>query len=49
MLSDYEIAKQAGIRPVSEIAQKLGVDSEDLMPYGDGIAKVNLKALTKPR
>ena len=49
MLSDYEIARQAGIRPVSEIAQKLGVDPEDLMPYGDSIAKVNLKALTKPR
>ena len=49
MLSDYEIARQAGIRPVSEIAEKLGVDTDDLMPYGDSIAKVNLKALTKPR
>ena len=49
MLSDYEIAKQAGIRPIGDIANKLGVDSDDLMPFGDGIAKVNLKALTKPR
>jgi len=49
MLNDYEIARQAGIRPINEIATKLGVDTEDLMPYGDEIAKVNLKALTKPR
>ena len=49
MLSDYEIARQAGIRPIHEIAAKLGVEVEDLMPYGDTIAKVNLKALTRPR
>jgi len=49
MLSDYEIARQAGMRPISDIAAKLGVESADLMPYGDGIAKVNLKALTRPR
>jgi len=49
MLSDYEIARQAGIRPILEIAAKLGVETADLMPYGDSIAKVNLKALTRPR
>jgi formate--tetrahydrofolate ligase len=49
MLSDYEIARQAGIRPIHDIAAKLGVAAEDLMPYGDTIAKVNLKALTRPR
>ncbi len=49
MLSDYEIARQAGIRPISDIASKLGVEPEDLMPYGGEIAKVNLKALTRPR
>lgn len=49
MLTDYEIARQAGIRPIKEIAAKLGVEDEDLMPYGDEIAKVNLKALMKPR
>jgi len=49
MLSDYEIARQAGRRPISDIASKLGVEPDDLMPYGDGIAKVNLKALTRPR
>jgi len=49
MLSDYDIAKQAGIRPIQDIAAKLGVEDEDLMPYGDEIAKVNLNALERPR
>jgi len=49
MLNDYEIARQAGIRPISDIAKKLGVESEDLMPFGDSIAKVNLNALKRPR
>ncbi|MDH3903054.1 MAG: formate--tetrahydrofolate ligase, partial [Xanthomonadales bacterium] len=49
MLSDYEIARQSGIRPISEIAAKLGVEDEDLMPFGDSIAKVNLNALERPR
>ncbi len=49
MLTDYEIARQAGIRPIRDIAAKLGVDDQDLMPYGDEVAKVNLKALTRPR
>ena len=49
MLNDHEIAKQAGMRPIQEIAAKLGVHEEDLMPYGNGIAKVNLNALQRPR
>ena len=49
MLTDYEIAKQAGIRPITEIAEKLGVDDQDLMPYGTEIAKVNLNAFKRPR
>jgi formate--tetrahydrofolate ligase len=49
MLTDYEIARQAGIRPIKDIATKLGVLDEDLMPYGDEVAKVNLNALTRPR
>ena len=46
MLTDYEIARQAGIRPISDIAEKLGVESGDLMPYGGEIAKVNLALAT---
>ena len=49
MLKDYEIAKQAGIKPIKDSARKLGVEDADLMPYGDEIAKVNLQALSRPR
>jgi len=49
MLSDYEIARQVSIRPISEIADKLGVEPDDLMPFGNGIGKVNLDALNRPR
>jgi formate--tetrahydrofolate ligase len=49
MLNDYEIARQTGIKPIQDIAAKLGVDDEDLMPYGSEIAKVNLNALDRPR
>jgi len=49
MLTDYEIARQANIRPIKDIAARLGIEEEDLMPYGDEVAKVNLKALTRPR
>jgi len=49
MLSDYEIAKQAGIRPIKDIAAKLGVEDDFLMPYGGEVAKVNLNALDRPR
>ncbi len=49
MLNDYEIARQNGIRPIQEIASKLGVDDEDLMPFGGEIGKVDLRALTRPR
>jgi formate--tetrahydrofolate ligase len=49
MLNDYEIAKQNGIRPIKEIAAKLGVEDEDLMSYGDELAKVNLDVLKKAR
>jgi len=49
MLSNHEIARQAGIRPIKDIAARLGVDNEDLLPYGDEVAKVHLNALTRPR
>jgi len=49
MLSDYEITRQATMRPITEIAAKLGVDDEDLLPFGDEVAKVHLNALTRPR
>jgi formate--tetrahydrofolate ligase len=49
MLSDTAIAAQAKLRPISEAAEELGVDQRDLIPYGDEIAKISLKALDRPR
>jgi formyltetrahydrofolate synthetase len=47
MLSDLEIAQAAEIRPISEIASKLGIEREDFEPYGDTKAKVRLDVLSK--
>ncbi|MBT8047342.1 MAG: formate--tetrahydrofolate ligase [Xanthomonadales bacterium] len=49
MLSDTEIAAKAKKEPIEEIAAKLGIVKEDLIPYGDGIAKVRLSAMSRPR
>ena len=49
MITDYEIAGQANVGPIKDVAAKLGVEEADLMPYGDEVAKVNLSALTRPR
>lgn len=49
MASDVQIARQYTARPITEIAERLGVSSEDLLPYGREIAKVDVKALDRPR
>lgn len=42
MLSDIEIAQQAKLQPISEIAGKAGLSEDDLEPYGKYKAKVSL-------
>ncbi|MEE8397029.1 MAG: formate--tetrahydrofolate ligase [bacterium] len=42
MLSDIEIAQKAEIKPITEIAAKLGIPEEQLIPYGRHKAKVSL-------
>jgi formate--tetrahydrofolate ligase len=49
MLSDTEIAAQAKTAPIHEVAEKLGISKQDLIPYGDDIAKVHLNSLSRPR
>ena len=49
MLSDHEIAAGVKTAPISEIAARLGILAEDLVSYGDSIAKVNIRALARPR
>jgi formate--tetrahydrofolate ligase len=39
--SDIEIAREAEKRPIMEIGEKLGIGSEDLLPYGHDKAKVS--------
>lgn len=46
MLSDIEIAQQAKLAPIGEIAEKIGIWPEELEQYGPYKAKVSL-ALTK--
>jgi formate--tetrahydrofolate ligase len=47
MLSDIEIAQAAQLKPIVDIAKKLGIVSEDLIPYGHTIAKLSVNGLKK--
>jgi len=40
--SDIEIARDAKMKPIMEIGQKLGIPHQDLVPYGHTKAKVSL-------
>ena len=40
MLSDIEITRRADIRPITEIAAKVGITAEELVPYGKYKAKL---------
>ncbi|MEE1077164.1 MAG: formate--tetrahydrofolate ligase [Acutalibacteraceae bacterium] len=41
MLSDIEIAQQATLRPIVDVANELGITNEELEPYGRYKAKLN--------
>lgn len=47
MLTDVEIAQSAQMKPIKEIAQKVGLDEDDLELYGKYKAKISLEAITK--
>ncbi|KXB62301.1 formate--tetrahydrofolate ligase [Olsenella sp. DNF00959] len=48
--SDIEIAQEAEIRPIGEIAEKLGLTDDELIPYGHHMAKVDVtKMADKPK
>jgi len=42
MLSDIEIAQQAKLQPVADVAARLGIPADALVPYGHTKAKVSL-------
>jgi formate--tetrahydrofolate ligase len=46
--SDIEIARAARLRPIDEVALKLGVPSEGLHPYGRHIAKLDMDVVAGP-
>ena len=47
MKTDLEIAYDADVKPIKEIAAKIGITEDDLVPYGKYIAKVPLQVLEK--
>ena len=49
MLSDIEIAQAAQMKPITEVAARLGLDEEDLIPYGRYKAKINHKLIHSDR
>ena len=49
MLSDIEIAQAAQMKPITEVAARLGLDEQDLIPYGRYKAKINHKLIHSDR
>lgn len=49
MLSDIEISRAAKLRPISEIAQNLNINPDDIIPYGRTKAKVPLNYLNEEK
>ncbi|WP_042145570.1 formate--tetrahydrofolate ligase [Paucisalibacillus sp. EB02] len=47
MKTDIEIAQQATLKPIQEIAQNLGLSNKDFEPYGHTKAKLSDKLLEK--
>ena len=45
MLTDIEIARQAKVKPISEVGATLGIRTEDLIPYGHDKAKLSERFL----
>ncbi|NUM44172.1 MAG: formate--tetrahydrofolate ligase, partial [Anaerolineales bacterium] len=45
--SDLDIAQEATVKPIKEIAAQLGLADEDLIPFGHYKAKVHLDTLKK--
>ena len=45
--SDIEIAREAKMKPVREVAAKLGIPDEHLLPYGHTKAKISMEEAKK--
>jgi formate--tetrahydrofolate ligase len=47
--SDIEISRETKLKPISEIARNLGIDPDDIIPYGKYKAKVPLSYLDEAK
>ena len=47
MRSDIEIAQAATLKPIIEVASRLGISPQDLIPYGHTIAKLSAACIKK--
>ena len=47
MQSDLEIARQAELEAISDVAWKLGIGGDEIMPMGNGKAKISWNAMKK--
>ena len=47
MKSDIEIAQEAKMKPIAEVAASLGLADEDVIPYGHYKAKINHRLIHK--
>lgn len=47
MLTDVEIAQSAKMKPIKEVAEKVGLDEDDLELYGKYKAKISLEAISQ--
>ena len=49
MLSDIEISRATKLKPIAEIAGRLGISADDIVPYGRYKAKVPLSYLSEEK
>jgi len=49
MLSDIEISRSTQLKPIAEIAANLGINADDIIPYGKYKAKVPLNYLDEEK
>ena len=47
MKTDIEIAYDTEVRPISEVAADIGLDRDDIIPYGKHMAKIPLDVLER--
>jgi len=47
MKSDLEIAREAKLLPIRKVAERYGIQEDELIPYGHHMAKVDLKILDR--